>query len=80
MTVFKKNLRRAYRQIPVDPADYHSLGMSVNDALYIHTSLPFRLRSATLTCQRTTKSVVYILNNEGISVDVYIDDFYGAEF
>jgi len=24
-------------------------------------------------------SVVYILNSEGISVDVYIDDFYGAE-
>ena len=78
--VFKKDLRRAYRQIPVDPADYHLLGMSVNDALYFHTSLPFGLRSATLICQRTTKSVVYILNNEGISVDVYIDDFYGAEF
>ena len=45
-----------------------------------HTSLLFGLRSATLICQRTTKSVVYILNNEGISVNVYIDNFYGAEF
>lgn len=77
--VFKKDLRPAFRQILVDPTDYHLLGMSVNDALYFHTSLPFGLGSATLICQRTTKSAVYILNNEGISVDVYIDDFYGAE-
>ena len=32
-----------------------------------------------MICQRTTKSVAYILNTEGISVEVYIDDFYGAE-
>ena len=41
--------------------------------------MPFDLRSATLACQRTTKAVSYILNEEGILVDVYIDDFYGAE-
>ena len=41
--------------------------------------MPFSLRSATLACQRTTKAVSYILNEEGILVDVYIDDFYGAE-
>ena len=41
--------------------------------------MPFGLRSATLACQRTTKAVSYILNEEGILVDVYIDDFYGAE-
>ena len=77
--VFKKDLRRAYRQIPVDPADYPLLGMSVDGSLFFHTSLPFGLRSATLICQRTTKSVVHILTKEGLSVDVYIDDFYGAE-
>ena len=27
----------------------------------------------------TTKAVSYVLNEEGILVDVYIDDFYGAE-
>lgn len=76
--VFKKDLRRAYRQIPLDPADYPLLGMSIDGSRYFHTSLPFGLRCATLICQRTTKSVVHILN-EGISVYVYIDDFYGAE-
>lgn len=53
--------------------------MCIDGSLYFHTSLPFGLRSATLICQRTTRSVVHILTNEGISVDVYID-FYGAGF
>ena len=77
--VFKKDLRRAYRQIPIDPQDYPLLGLYIDGSLYFHTALPFGLRSATMICQHTTKSVAYILNTEGISVDVYIDDFYGAE-
>ena len=32
-----------------------------------------------MICQPTTKSVAYILNTEGISIDVYINDFYGVE-
>ena len=76
--VFKKDLKRAYRQIPVDPADYHLLGMCINGSFYFHMTLPFGLRSATMACQRTTKAVTHILNNHGILADVYIDDFYGA--
>ena len=77
--VFKKDLKRAYRQIPVDPHDYHLLDFTVDGQFYFHTVMPFGLRSATLACQRTTKAVAHILNQEGILVDVYIDDFYGAE-
>ena len=71
--VFKKELQRAYRQIPVDPADYHMLGLSNNGRFYFHTTVPFGLRSATMACQRTTKGV-YIWNQEEILVDVYIED------
>ena len=53
--------------------------MCIDGQFYFHTVMPFGLRSATLACQRTTKAVSYILNEEGILVDVYIDDFYGAE-
>ena len=74
--VFKKD--RACRQIPVDPGDYHLLGFQVDGNFYFHSAFPFGLRSATLACQRTTQSVVYILNTMGILVDVYMDDFYGA--
>ena len=77
--VFKKDLWWAYRQIPIDPQDYPLLGLYIDGSLCFHTALPFGLRSATMICQRTTKSVAYILNTEGISVDVYIDNFYGAE-
>lgn len=77
--VFKKDLKCAYRQIPVDPNDYHLLGMCIDGQFYFHTVMPFGLRSATLACQRTTKAVSYILSDEGILVDVYIDDFYEAE-
>lgn len=78
--VFTKDPRCAYREIPIDPQDYTLLGLSIDGSLLFHTALPFGLRSATKIFQRTTKSVAYILNSEGISVDVYIDDFYGAKF
>ena len=76
--IFKKDLKRAYRQIPVGPADYHLLGMCISGSFSFHTTLPFGLRSATMACQRTIKAVAHILNNHGILADVYIDDLYGA--
>ena len=78
--VFIKDLRCPYREIPIDPQDYTLLGLSIDGSLFFHTALAFGLRSATKIFQRTTKNVAYILNSEGISVDVYIDDFYGAKF
>ena len=76
--IFKTDLRRAFRQIPVDPADIPLLGFQVNDLLSFHVVLPFGLRSAVLICQRTTKAVVFILTKDNALVDVYIDDFFGA--
>ena len=77
--VFRKDLKPAYQQIPVVPRDYHLLGFTVDGQLYFHTVMPFGLHSATLACQQTTKAIAHILNQEGILVDVYIDDFYGTE-
>ena len=64
--LFKKDLSRAYRQIPADPGDYHLLGFQVDGNFYFHSAFLFGLRSATLACQHTTQSVVYILNTMGI--------------
>ena len=36
-------------------------------------------RTSAKICQRTTKAVIYIFTQSGFSVDVYLDDFYGAE-
>lgn len=40
---FKKDLKRAYRQIAVDPRDYNLLGYHWNDFLYFDLVLPFGL-------------------------------------
>ena len=77
--IFKRDLKRAYRQIPVDPADTPLLSFQVDGRFYFHRFLPFGGRSCVMCCQRTTKAVVYILECDGILVDVYIDDFFGAE-
>ena len=77
--VFKKDLQRVYHQIPISLQDYLLLGLYIDGSLYFHTALPFGLHSATMICQPTTKSIAYILNSEGISVDMYIDDFYSTE-
>ena len=78
--VFKKDLRRAYRQFPFDPKDYSLLGFCYQGKFYFDTHCPFGLRSLALICQRTTKAVVHIFNEQGFSAHVYLDDFYGAEY
>ncbi|KAI8482867.1 cytoplasmic pattern recognition receptor signaling pathway in response to virus [Branchiostoma belcheri] len=77
--LFKRDLSRAYRQIPVDPHDYHLLGFTWQDNFYYDTSFPFGLRSAAMACQRTTNAVAYIHASQGYKCVNYIDDFGGAE-
>ena len=77
--IYKKDLARAFRQMPLDPKDVPLLGFVVINQLYFHTRFPFGLRSATMVCQRVTKAVIHILTIEGYLADVFIDDFYGVE-
>ena len=43
--VFKKNLRWAYRQFPIDSKDYHLLGFRYQGKFYFDTRCPFGLCS-----------------------------------
>ena len=43
--VFKKNLRWAYCQFPIDSKDYHLLGFRYQGKFYFDTCCPFGLRS-----------------------------------
>ena len=52
--IYKKDLARAFRQIPLDPKDIPLLGFVVNNQLYFHTCFSFGLRSATMVGQRVT--------------------------
>lgn len=78
--LFKRDLRRAYRQIPVDVGDIHMLGYTWKDHLYFDMVLPMGLRSSALCCQRTTNLVAHICQKRSISVINYLDDFIGVEF
>ena len=69
--LFKRDLKRAYRQLPVDPFDYPLLGYSC-------VRLPMGLRSAAMACQRVTNEVCFMLTRVGCNVLSYLDDFMGS--
>ncbi|XP_077999222.1 uncharacterized protein LOC144452084 [Glandiceps talaboti] len=77
--LFKLDLRRAYRQLPVDPRDFHLLGFTWRGSLFIDTKLPFGLRSAAMACQRTTNAIIYIFQQLGFKAINFLDDFCGAD-
>jgi hypothetical protein len=77
--LFKRDLKRAYRQIPVCPGDYNLLGYEWLDLIYIDRVLPMGLRTSALICQRLTNAVMFIYNKWGWLAINYLDDFGGAE-
>ena len=76
--LFKKDLSRAYRQLRIDPRDYHLLGLRHCNNIYFDIAPPFGLRSAAM-CQRTTSAVTYMFQSMGYHCTNYIDDFGGAD-
>ena len=78
-SLFKADLKQAYRQIPVNPKDYRFLTFLWRGKLYFDTVFPFGLQPASMACQRTTNAVAYIYFNEHRYLCInYIDDFGGA--
>ena len=73
-TSFSHNDLRPSR--PSDPSWLSPSWSHSGQWLYFHSRLPFGLRSATMACQQTTKAVTHILHDLGLSIDIYIDDFY----
>ena len=66
--LFKRDLKRAYRQIFVDPGDIHLLGYKWKGHLYFDRVLTMGLRSEAYICK---KNEIEILN--------YFDDLAGCE-
>ena len=77
--LFKKDLSRTYRQLRIDPYDYHLSGYQHRDYLYFNIAPPFGLRSSAMMCQTTTSAVTFMYKNLGYSCTNYIDDFGGGE-
>ena len=78
--IYKRDLRHAYRQIPVDPRDYKYLGYFWNNSLYFDTALAMGQRNAAMACSRTTKAVMYMHAADGYTGTSYLDDLIGVEY
>lgn len=58
--IFKRDLKRAYRQLNVDPGDIHLLGYNWKGYIYFDKILAMGLRSAAYICMRTTNAIKFI--------------------
>ena len=76
--VYKRDLRKAYRQIPVDPGDYRFLGYQWKGVFYFDTALVMGQRNAAMACQRTTNGVMHIHRQRGHDGAAYLDDLIGV--
>ncbi len=72
----KVDIRKAYRNIPVSPADRRLLGMVWEDNLFIDTALPFGLRSAPKIFSAVADAAEWVVRKEGVnSILHYLNDF-----
>ena len=77
--LFKRDLRRAYRQIRIDPGDINVLGLSWNSNLYFDLSAVMGMSSSALMCQRTINSVRHVYKKRGYNSVAILDDVASAE-
>ena len=77
--LFKKDLKRAYRQISICPSNYNLVSYVWRKHIFCDTVLTMGLRNAAAICQRVTTAVVFIMFKIGIFILNYLDDLAGAE-
>ena len=77
--MFKKDLKRACRQIPLCPGDMHIVRVQWEDAIFADRVLHMGFRSSSQICQRVTSTVVLVYFNMGCMAVNYLDEFDGAE-
>ena len=71
------NLARAYRQLRTCPLSVPLLGITIDGNSYFNVAPPFRCRTSSMACARTTSAVVYILRKKWHFALCYLDNFVG---
>jgi len=72
----KVDIKHAYRNIPIHPADRVLMGMMWEGGLFINTALPFGLRSAWKIFNAVADAVEWIAKQHGVTFIIhYLDDF-----
>lgn len=77
--LFKKDLRRAYRQLSIDPHDYNLVSFVWGKHIFCDLVLSMGLKSAAMICQRVTNAISFIMLQLGVAILNYLDDLAGAE-
>ena len=77
--LFKIDLSRYFRQVPICPSDYSLIGMRWRGLLWFDKFLPMGLKSAAYIAQRISNSITHIHVKNGYWVINYLDDFGSAE-
>ena len=77
--IFKVDIERAFRNMPIDPRDARFLGLYWDGAYWIDRSIPFGFLHGSSCCQRVTDAVRYVVNSKGGNIFNYCDDFIGVD-
>ena len=77
--MFKIDLSRYFRQLPLDPGDYSLIGYIINGKIYFDKVLPMGMRSAPYIAQRVTNAIAHVHRQLEFFLLNYVDDFVGAE-
>ena len=72
--IFKVDISRAFRHVPIDPGDLDLLGLHWKN-YFIDRSLPFGFKHGFAIFQRMSDAVRFIMTSEGHKIWNYIDDF-----
>ena len=77
--LWKADLERAYRQLRCDPLDYPLLCISHDGAYFTDICPSFGCRGSSMSQQRVSQAVCYLMSTEGFSTLAYVDDFCGVQ-
>ena len=77
--IFRRDLKAAYKQIPVCVGEICLLGYVHRGLLYFDVTLLMGLTNSAYICQRVTDMIMYIYRKEGYAGTNYLDDLAAAE-
>ena len=72
--LFKRDLKRYYREIFIDHVDAVKLGYWFQDNLYFDAALPMCMISSAYIAQRITSALTFVMQEKGVLGVNYIDD------
>ena len=72
--IFKVDISRAFRHVPIDPGDLDLLGLHWGD-YFLDFSLPFGFKHGSSIFQRLSDAIRFIMAQEKHAIWNYIDDF-----